>query len=241
MTMIIGSAMKHFGHPQGTWVSKWPKCYKYLKADPSSLMYLRAKLGLKSNGLSEHSCSHSHMAQCFLDKSHSTLMASCAAFLWYTVLTQKTGFFKKPVFLINSCACTCWLILGLIIVRKEYQLLPILFREWSRKIKVFKVRKNERQGLENLRRIIKVERRGSRGDKTYEETAYYISSLTESAQVFAKIIRGHWKIENQLHWVKDVNKVDRWALQIRTSEEMQIGTSKEKSTSEEKSEQKMSG
>ncbi len=41
-------------------------------------------------------------------------------------------------------------------------------------------------------------------DKTYEETAYYISSLTESAQVFAKIIRGHWKIENQLHWVKDV-------------------------------------
>ncbi|WP_149988891.1 ISAs1 family transposase, partial [Microcystis aeruginosa] len=62
----------------------------------------------------------------------------------------------------------------------------------------------ERQGLENLRRIIKVERRGSRGDKTYEETAYYISSLTESAQVFSKIIRGHWKIENQLHWVKDV-------------------------------------
>ena len=66
------------------------------------------------------------------------------------------------------------------------------------------MRKNERQGFENLRRIIKVERRGSRGDKTYEETAYYISSLTESAQVFAKIIRGHWKIENQLHWLKDV-------------------------------------
>ncbi len=40
--------------------------------------------------------------------------------------------------------------------------------------------------------------------ESYEETAYYISSLTESAQVFAKIIRGHWKIENQLHWVKDV-------------------------------------
>ena len=77
-------------------------------------------------------------------------------------------------------------------------------RKISRKIEVFKVRNNERQGFENLRRVIKVERRGSRGDKTYEETAYYISSLTESAQVFAKIIRGHWKIENQLHWVKDV-------------------------------------
>ncbi len=66
------------------------------------------------------------------------------------------------------------------------------------------MRKNQRQGFENLRRIIKVERRGSRGDKTYEETAYYISSLTASAQVLAEIIRGHWKIENQLHWVKDV-------------------------------------
>jgi hypothetical protein len=50
--------------------------------DWHSLIYWRAKLGLKSNGLSEHSCSHSHIAQCFLDKSHSTLMASCAAFLW---------------------------------------------------------------------------------------------------------------------------------------------------------------
>jgi hypothetical protein len=39
------------------------------------------------------------------------------------------------------------------------------------------VSKNERQGFENLRRIIKVERRGSRGDKTYEETAYYSNSI----------------------------------------------------------------
>ena len=73
-------------------------------------------------------------------------------------------------------------------------------RKISRKIEVFKVRKNERQGFENLRRLIKVERRGSRGDKTYEETAYYISSLTESAQVFAKIIRGHWKIGFFVTW-----------------------------------------
>ena len=40
-------------------------------------------------------------------------------------------------------------------------------RKISRKIEVFKVRKNERQGFENLRRVIKVERKGSRGDKTY--------------------------------------------------------------------------
>ncbi|MEY3554685.1 MAG: hypothetical protein RLZZ580_738, partial [Cyanobacteriota bacterium] len=66
----------------------------------------------------------------------------------------------------------------------------------------FSIIRRERRGIRPEE--IKVERRGSRGDKTYEETAYYISSLTESAQVFAKIIRGHWKIENQLHWVKDV-------------------------------------
>jgi len=47
-------------------------------------------------------------------------------------------------------------------------------RKISRKMEVFKVSKNERQGFENLRRIIKVERKSSRGDKTYEETAYYI-------------------------------------------------------------------
>ena len=31
-----------------------------------------------------------------------------------------------------------------------------------------------------------------------------IISLVENAQTFAQKIRGHWKIENQLHWVKDV-------------------------------------
>ncbi|ELP55807.1 transposase [Microcystis aeruginosa TAIHU98] len=35
------------------------------------------------------------------------------------------------------------------------------------------MRKNERQGFENLRRVIKVERKGSRGDKTYEETGLF--------------------------------------------------------------------
>jgi predicted transposase YbfD/YdcC len=33
---------------------------------------------------------------------------------------------------------------------------------------------------------------------------YYISSMTASAQEFATMIRGHWSIENQLHWSLDV-------------------------------------
>lgn len=38
----------------------------------------------------------------------------------------------------------------------------------------------------------------------YRQVAFYISSLVNSAADFAKGIRGHWGIENRLHWVKDV-------------------------------------
>jgi hypothetical protein len=55
-----------------------------------------------------------------------------------------------------------------------------------------------------LKSLIKVERIGTRGGKTYHQVAYYISSLVASAAHFAKGIRGHWGIENSLHWVKDV-------------------------------------
>lgn len=40
--------------------------------------------------------------------------------------------------------------------------------------------------------------------KTSIERRYYISSLSLSAREFSHIIRGHWSIENQLHWVLDV-------------------------------------
>jgi predicted transposase YbfD/YdcC len=33
---------------------------------------------------------------------------------------------------------------------------------------------------------------------------YYISSLDEDALKFGQLIRGHWSIENQLHWLLDV-------------------------------------
>ncbi|WP_407635903.1 hypothetical protein [Kamptonema formosum] len=47
-----------------------------------------------------------------------------------------------------------------------------------------------------------MERSGARGKKDYEHLTYYISSLSASAEIFASKIRGHWLIENQLHWVK---------------------------------------
>ena len=42
------------------------------------------------------------------------------------------------------------------------------------------------------------------GEETSVETRFFISSLPAEAQVFAEAVRGHWAIENQLHWVLDV-------------------------------------
>ena len=42
------------------------------------------------------------------------------------------------------------------------------------------------------------------GDKTTTESRYYISDLSLDAEKAAKLVRGHWSIENQLHWFLDV-------------------------------------
>ena len=57
----------------------------------------------------------------------------------------------------------------------------------------------------NLKSIIKVDylRKESNGKMSFEQF-YYISSLSNDAKKFAEDIRQHWKIENQLHWVLDV-------------------------------------
>lgn len=55
-----------------------------------------------------------------------------------------------------------------------------------------------------IKSLIQVDRIGIRQGQLYQQTNYYISSLAASAAQFAQIIRGHWGIENRLHWVKDV-------------------------------------
>jgi predicted transposase YbfD/YdcC len=40
--------------------------------------------------------------------------------------------------------------------------------------------------------------------KTSVKIRYFISSLEDNAEIFAKSARGHWGIENSLHWVLDV-------------------------------------
>jgi predicted transposase YbfD/YdcC len=49
-----------------------------------------------------------------------------------------------------------------------------------------------------------VESRIERGDKIETERRSYISSRALSAAAFAEAARGHWAIENKLHWVLDI-------------------------------------
>jgi predicted transposase YbfD/YdcC len=52
--------------------------------------------------------------------------------------------------------------------------------------------------------IIRVQANVQRGSKFHVETRYYISSAQLTAAKAAQAVRGHWGIENRLHWVLDV-------------------------------------
>ena len=74
----------------------------------------------------------------------------------------------------------------------------------KRHVSVFKSLDSLKSHWSGIQSFIRVERWGKRGKKDCHQVAYYISSLWENAEVFASKIKGHWLIENQLHWVKDV-------------------------------------
>ena len=42
------------------------------------------------------------------------------------------------------------------------------------------------------------------GEETSRERRYYISSLPADAKQLGQAIRGHWSVENSLHWVLDI-------------------------------------
>jgi predicted transposase YbfD/YdcC len=63
----------------------------------------------------------------------------------------------------------------------------------------------EKQEWQNLKSVIMVEatREVIGGEKTIERR-YFISSLEANAKQSLKAVRGHWAIENQLHWCLDI-------------------------------------
>jgi len=62
----------------------------------------------------------------------------------------------------------------------------------------------DRGQWEGLRSGGVVEARRTIGDKETVERRYYLSSLQAEAATFARAVRGHWAVENGLHWVLDV-------------------------------------
>jgi predicted transposase YbfD/YdcC len=55
-----------------------------------------------------------------------------------------------------------------------------------------------------LKSVIMVHRNGTRAQAPFSETIYYLSTQISPADTYMTLIRGHWTIENRLHWVKDV-------------------------------------
>ena len=62
----------------------------------------------------------------------------------------------------------------------------------------------ERHKWPGLRGFIMVESTREMGDKVERETRFYITSLLWLAAQLAPVVRGHWAIENSLHWILDM-------------------------------------
>ena len=63
----------------------------------------------------------------------------------------------------------------------------------------------ERKDWAGLKTIGMVESRRIIGEKENVEKRYYLCSLGADAKEFAEAVRGHWAVENSLHWVLDVS------------------------------------
>jgi predicted transposase YbfD/YdcC len=62
----------------------------------------------------------------------------------------------------------------------------------------------DRAQWEGLQTVGMVEAEREVGGQKTVERRYYLSSLPVGVETFAKAVRGHWAVENSLHWVLDV-------------------------------------
>jgi len=62
----------------------------------------------------------------------------------------------------------------------------------------------QRHNWPGLEGVIVVDSEREIGAKTERETRYYITSAKANADTLAPMVRGHWAIENSLHWVMDM-------------------------------------
>lgn len=62
----------------------------------------------------------------------------------------------------------------------------------------------ERHDWPGLKAVIMVESTRELADKVERETRFYITSLVWLAHQLGPVVRGHWAVENSLHWVMDM-------------------------------------
>jgi predicted transposase YbfD/YdcC len=62
----------------------------------------------------------------------------------------------------------------------------------------------ERHDWPGLKGVVVVESSREIGDRTEQETRFYITSLVLLANLLGPIVRSHWAVENSLHWVMDM-------------------------------------
>jgi len=64
--------------------------------------------------------------------------------------------------------------------------------------------KNQLAQWTDLKTLVCVKSTRTHKGKTTQEMRYYISSLKSNAEYLGRIVRGHWGVENKLHWQLDV-------------------------------------
>jgi predicted transposase YbfD/YdcC len=77
-------------------------------------------------------------------------------------------------------------------------------RKIQRLVEVFMPPANIDPSWKGMESVIRVTRSGERDGKSYSTLSYYVSSLPPKSKRISKAIRGHWQVENRLHWEKDV-------------------------------------
>lgn len=82
-------------------------------------------------------------------------------------------------------------------------------RRERRYVAVYEPSKAVDPAWKKLRRMVYVVRSGWRREGgPYRRESYYITSRLDTAAGFGRGIRGHWSIENRLHWVKDAQMTE---------------------------------
>lgn len=77
--------------------------------------------------------------------------------------------------------------------------------EIHRRIELYVNKAQLPRGWNGIQRFVKVRRWGRRNNIPYEEVSFYVlSKPLHCALTVARAIQGHWGIENNLHWAKDV-------------------------------------